>query len=169
METKAEVWIPLTQGRVAVIDFDDFEKVRGMKWYAHKERRRFYACREDCATGKRVYLHRLLIAGSPGLQVNHINGDGLDNRQENLQVCTLQQNSFAHQHKRKNTSSKYRGVSWDNQNERWRANIKLNGKLIFLGRFEEELYAANAYDTAAIKYFGEYAAPNFPKQSTVEV
>lgn len=160
----AEVWIPLTQGKVAVIDFDDFEKVRGMKWYATKNRRCFYATRNvHRADGKwtKIYLHRFLTSCPPDREVNHINGDGLDNRRD-LQICTPQQQQFAFQRKRKGASSEYRGISWGVCRKLWKAQIRHNGKDIFLGRFDSEEAAARAYDAKAIELYGAHAAPNFP-------
>lgn len=160
---KAEVFLPLSQGRVAVVDFEDFEKIRGIKWYALKNGRCFYACGNIRVGGKRtkISLHRVITGCPPDREVNHINGDGLDNRQENLQICTTQQNQFALIRKKKDASSSYRGVSWFTRNRCWRAAIKHNGKVIYLGRFDNEEDAARAYDVKARELFGEFACPNF--------
>lgn len=172
METKAEVYIPLSQGKVAVIDFEDFDLVRGMKWHANKGGHGlYYAVRNvPLADGTRTAakMHRVITGCPPGLEVNHINGDGLDNRRQNLQVCTSQQNAWARCRKKNGTSSKYRGVLWSKQSKRWRARLMHNDKRLHLGYFNIEEDAARAYDTAAIKYFGEHAAPNFPTQTDTQ-
>lgn len=160
---KAEVFLPLSQGKVAVVDFDDFEKVRGLKWHAFKNGGVFYAIRVVRENGKqrKVLLHRVITGCPPNLEVNHINGDGLDNRRENLQVCTVQQNAFAHRRKSKAASSKFRGVTWVNSRNHWVANLTHCGKAFHLGYFDSEEDAARAYDTKARELFGVHASPNF--------
>lgn len=163
MTNQAEVFIPLSQGLVAVIDFDDFEKVRGFKWYAQKMGRCVYAHRNVPIGDKHttISLHRFLTGCPPGMEINHINGDGLDNRRENLQIVTHQQNAFAKCQKRKDATSKYRGVTWNKQHNCWQAKIRHCGKDSHLGWFDSEEDAARAYDAKAIELFGEHAAPNF--------
>lgn len=158
-ETKPVVFLPLSQGKVAVIDFDDFERVRGLKWCAQKMGRRFYAIRGQ--SKKIIKLHRVITNCPPERVVNHINGDGLDNRRENLQICTRQQNMFAHQRKRKDASSTYRGVCWHKQKKRWSAQITHNDKDVHIGYFDAEKSAARAYDAKARELFGPHASPNF--------
>ena len=104
------------------------------------------------------YLHRVIINAPIGLEVDHINGNKLDNRRKNLRVCTRKQNG-------RNTSSKtgssrYKGVALEKRRNKWRADICVSGKNKFLGYFETEEEAANAYDSAAVELFGEYAAIN---------
>lgn len=156
--------IPLTQGKFAIVDDADYEKVRGFRWYAQKAGRSFYAQRNVLlADGKRalLLLHRFLTNCPPELEVNHINGDGLDNGRENLQVCTHQQNQFAYRRKKKSASSEYRGVNWYPRTKRWVARIRHNDTVIHLGYFGSEEAAARAYDSVAKKLFGEFACPNF--------
>lgn len=156
--------IPLTQGKFVIVDDADYEKVRGLKWHASKMGKGFYVCRNVCIGGKqaKIRLHRVITNCPPGLEVNHINGDGLDNRRENLQTCTPQQQQFAFRRKKKGASSEYRGVSWHKPGKRWCANIRYNDKLIYLGLFDVEADAARTYDAKAIELFGEFACPNFP-------
>lgn len=94
-------------------------------------------------------------------KVDHRNGNGLDNQKDNLRVCTRLQNARSFASKRKNASSKFRGVSRDFDREKWFADIRVLRKTIHLGRYEQEEDAAKAYDAAAKIYFGEFASPNF--------
>lgn len=166
MQTKAEVWLPLSQGKVAVIDFDDFEKVRPYKWHAVSSRGQvFYAVRNKTENGKRRLqtLHRALM-GNPtvGLEWGHKDGEGLNCRRENLMLVTHAQNAAGRRGKTPGASSQYRGVSWNISSGIWRARINPTGEDLHLGMFDSEIEAAKAYDVAATKYFGEYAALNFP-------
>lgn len=155
----AVVFIPLTQGKVAVIDFEDFEKVRAHKWCAQKVRNSWYALsRAD--KGRQILLHRFLYPEAKE-DVNHTDGDGLNNTRQNLTQCSHAQNMMGFQSKRLGTSSKFRGVSWHAKNRKWRALIKISGTTISIGCYTVEEDAARAYDRAARKYFGEFASPNF--------
>jgi hypothetical protein len=108
-------------------------------------------------------MHRFLTGALPGQVVDHINGDGLDNRRCNLRVCTHKQNvRNARPYKGKKTS-KFRGVYFSAPTQKFKAQIMCSGVKINLGSFESEKSAAEAYDEAASKLFGEYARLNFPK------
>jgi hypothetical protein len=96
--------------------------------------------------------------------VDHRNTNGLDNRRENLRLATYSQNN-CNTAKRKNTSSRFVGVSFDKRRRRGVAYINYNGKRILLGRFDSEIEAARAYDAAAKKYHGEFARLNFSERS----
>lgn len=155
--------IPLTQGKVTIVDDDVYEWASKFKWYAQKIGRRFYAARSSpMIAGKRtcIFLHRVIMDCPPELEVNHVKGDGLDNRREKLQVCTTLQNLCAYRRKKVGASSKYRGVTWKYKS--WQAQIQINGKSHYLGGFSDEKAAALAYDAKARELFGEHAAPNFP-------
>lgn len=159
---KAIVFIPLAQGCVAVVDHDDFEKVRGHKYYAKKRQRRIYAARATVNSNGRkttVFLHQDILPNS--LNVDHRDGDGLNNCRGNLRAATHSQNMRGFQHKRQGTSSQFRGVSWDRPLKKWRAMILVGKNRLWLGSFKKEIDAARAYDAAAIRHFGEFASPNF--------
>lgn len=110
------------------------------------------------ATRKIWSLHREIMGNPEGLVVDHINGDILDNRKYNLRVCTTKEN--IRNSKPQEGTSTYKGVSWDKDRNKWIAQIKVDRKGIHLGRFDSEIQAAEAYDNAAINYYGEYARLN---------
>lgn len=114
---------------------------------------------------KNVYLHRLIMERVLGRKldkkekIDHINGDGTDNRRDNLRVCTHQEN-MGNQGKRNGGSSKYKGVTFWKRDNNWQARIYFCGKTIHLGYFSDEKEAADAYNKAAKSFFGEYAKLN---------
>lgn len=142
----AVVFLPLTQGQVAVIDFEDMEKAGRVKWSAVKKRAPggFYAMRRN---GKvREWLHRRIMGFGP---IDHRDNDGLNNTRENLRPGGPVFNMRAARRKSKGKTSQYRGVYWNRERSRWVASIRGESKLIFLGYFDCETLAAKAYDTAA--------------------
>ncbi len=109
---------------------------------------------------RKLVLHRIIMGAKVGQIVDHINGDVLDNRKANLRFVNANQN----QHNRngnKDSTSIYKGVSWDFRRRKWCAAIRTNNVSINLGRFDSEWDAAIAYDVAAEKHFGEFARTNF--------
>lgn len=156
--------IPLTQGKVTKVDQRDFEKLRNYKWCIRRERMTCYAIRNQrTRSGVKCFImHRVIMNPPEGMVVDHINGDGLDNRRANLRVCTIQQNSCNRRIIEKGTS-RYKGVSRSKGSKKWRAIIYSKNEQIDLGHFETEIEAANAYDAAALKYHGRFARLNFPK------
>jgi len=149
--------IPLTQGKTALVDDEDYLLVSPFKWSA-AQRRTWYAVRIDHK--KMIYLHRFLLGIPSEFQCDHINGDGLDNRRCNLRIATNAQNQW-NRHKRQIHSSSFRGVTWDKNRNRWIVYITANKKTHYLGRYINETDAAKAYDEAAKRLFGEYANLNF--------
>jgi len=99
----------------------------------------------------------------PGMMIDHINGNGLDDRRANMRTCTNQQN-MRNLRKRRSGSSIYKGVYYDKRRRTWYARICHNGKNIHLGTFATEIEAARAYDRAARRLFGEFARLNFPDE-----
>jgi len=157
--------IPLTQGKYAIVDPEDFERLNRHKWYASKWGNTFYAIRCAGPAKKTTYIrmHREIIHPPRHLVVDYINHNGLDNRKANLRPATRAQNNYNRLAiKRKGATSKYKGVDWKKDKKKWCARIYFNGKLIFLGYFKDEKQAAKAYDKAAKKYYGQFAYLNFP-------
>lgn len=147
--------IELTQGFVALVDDDDFQRVNEYKWYIKRDRRKNtgYAVMAD---GTR--MHRFILDLRSGLPlVDHKDLNGLNNQRYNLRVCTPAQNRS--NTKKTHGSSLYKGVSLDGS--RWVAYIKVNQKTKYLGTFEDEVAAALAYDVAAREHFGEFSRCNF--------
>lgn len=152
--------IKLTLGKVALVDDEDYEYLSQWKWYAHKQTRSgFRAVRINKATRKIVIMARVIMGiGDGPLIVDHIDRDGLNNQRNNLRVCTKHQNNF-NKSVARNSTSKYLGVSLD-QWGKWRATITLNYKQYSLGRYENEIDAAKAYNEKAKELFGEFANLN---------
>lgn len=155
--------IPLTQNKYAIVDAIDLWKVQHCRWHIHKNHECSYAATNTKRANRShttLFMHRAILNVPPSLEVDHINGDGLDNRRQNIRLCTHSQN-LQNQRSRFG-SSRSKGVSWHKINQRWRAVIHPNGRSVHLGMFDNELDAARAYDTAAKEYFGEFARLNFP-------
>ena len=156
--------IPLTRGKVALVDDADFEWLNQTKWHARKNKNgNWYASgylKKGKGDYKSILMHReILRLTDPKIQGEHKDGNGLNNQRGNLRLATNQQNSM-NTKKKKNAASKYKGVSWAKTNSKWVAKIRLNGTLMHLGYFKNEIAAAYAYNNAAIMYFGEFANIN---------
>lgn len=145
--------ILLTRGKYALVDDEDFDWLTSnWKWHFSSG----YAqtnFRLDDGGRITMKLHRLLISVPAGSELDHINGDGLDNRRVNLRLCTHQEN-MRNRPKNKNKAG-YKGVY--KNHARWQAAIKHNGKKIYLGNFSKPEEAAKAYDLKAKELFGEFA------------
>ncbi len=155
--------IPLTQGKVAVVDEEDYPELIKHRWYASRKGRTIYARRDIRRAGVRrtIYMHRQIMNPLPGFEIHHINHNGLANRRANLCLCTHSQHSRS-QRPRKNGSSRYKGVFRYKRNGKWCAQIKQNKRRIHLGVFTSQVRAAKAYDDRVAELFGEFAYLNFP-------
>lgn len=154
--------ITLTRGMVALVDNADYEWLNQFKWHALKHRDTFYAAR-NCGGRKNrsyVFMHRLILKLSDSkVEVDHSDRNGLNNQRQNLREATRSQNA-ANAPSRKNSSSSFLGVYWDNTRKMWTAGITKNYKKKFLGYFDNEIEAATAYNKAAIIIHGEFANIN---------
>ncbi len=144
--------IPLSKGHYALVDDEDFELVNQWKWSYHS---RGYASRD----GHRVLMHRLVLKAPAGIPVDHKNGDKLDNRRSNLRLCTPSGNSANSRRSTRNTSG-FRGVYWHKGAEKWMAYINVRGQRKHLGLFVDVREAAEAYNKAALTFFGDFARVN---------
>jgi hypothetical protein len=153
-------FIPLVYGGFAIVDADDYERLVKYKWYCYYLGSSSYAYRTVGNT--RILMHREILNAPKGMVVDHKDGNGLNNRKRNLRLCTPTQN-LLNRRPTLGSSSKYKGVCRDKSRRRWLARIGFNNKDIHLGRFDNEIEAAKAYDRMAKKLFGEFAYLNFPK------
>ncbi len=140
------------------VDTEDYPLVAPHHWGVKQSTRTFYAVTEINGRGTR--MHCLLIPGEE--EIDHRDHCGLQNTRNNLRAVTRQENGFNQQKQKRITTSKYKGVHWYRQSEKWRAQIRFNGTGIYLGTFRSEEDAAHAYDAKAKELFGEFACINFP-------
>src|SRR5512143_1589813 len=151
--------IKLTNGYVAKVDEDWFDRLSGIRWRAlllrdSSAKPRVYAYNRSIG-----YMHRIVCACDSGLVCDHVNGDTLDNRKANLRPATASQNCMKSR-KRAGTTSAHKGVHFEKWSGKWRARIKFNGSQQSLGRFSSETEAAAAYNTAAVVLHGKFAVLN---------
>lgn len=152
--------IPLTQGQFSLVDDEDYERVNAHKWYAAKKRNYFYAQREQ--NGACIKMHRFIMnVTDKSIHIDHRFGNGLDNRKENLRICTSAQNSMNRDGMPK-SSSPYKGVSWCKNTNKWKSQIRKDNKLFYLGVYSDPVEAAKMYDKHAKILFCEFARLNFP-------
>jgi HNH endonuclease/AP2 domain len=154
----------LTRGQVALVDEADFKRINKYKWRAHWDQqvRSFYAMRTTRdIKGNRLWIsmHREVTCAPSGTYVDHKNHNSLDNRRDNLRICTNSQNQANRRLSWCNKSG-FKGVSWCEPRAGWRAVLRINGRQKYLGIFETATKAALAYDGAAIDHFGDFALTN---------
>ena len=157
--------IKLSEERAALVDDEDFSWLTQWYWGASYQWGNYYAVRYIKINGHRTSLqmHREIMKCPKGLQVDHINHNGLDNRRCNLRICTHQEN---HRNKLPKGKYPYLGICKraDGRLKCWHARINYNKKGIDLGSYYTLEDAARAYDKAAKEYFGEFANLNFPNE-----
>jgi hypothetical protein len=159
--------IPLTQGKEALVDDCDYEYLTQWKWRFERggHRRTGYAVCWDAGSKLRklVKMHRLVAERggltTDGKQIDHVDGNGLNNCRDNLRLATSSQNRANLRRARNNTSG-FKGVQWHRQNGRFRAYIRVAGRQHHLKYFHDPRDAARAYNEAALKHFGEFACLN---------
>ena len=151
--------IALAQGKYAIVDPEDYERLSKYKWRVCFSRYTYYAQRA-VRVGKKwtsVMMHREIIKVGDDMVVDHINHNGLDNRKANLRAATIAQNAW----NRRRSKSRFMGMRWDKQMRRWQVVVSHQGKREHIGYFDDKIKAARAYDRAARKYHGEFAVLNF--------
>jgi hypothetical protein len=150
----------LSNGVSVVIDSADLPLIAPYRWHAHAPRGIWYAYRHARTTDGRgtTQMMHTLLTGWP--LVDHRNGNGMDNRRANLRQASVREN--AQNMRAKSGTSLFKGVSWLNRDRQWRVQIRVVGRRIHVGQFNDETDAARAYDAAARIHHGPFAALNFP-------
>lgn len=164
-ESAQTVVLPLSKGS-CIIDLEDYYKVSQYTWNDSAKGSNTNYIVTTIGTRKNnnrktLRLHRVLMSESNFSFIDHKNGDGYDNRKDNLRFCTRSDNAANSKKMRKKVTSVYKGVRWFHKTLKWKSCLRINGKLISLGTFKHEIDAALAYDLGATKYFGEFAKTNF--------
>jgi len=147
------------------VDDADYPAISVHSWALARKRDKLYAVAR--INGRGVYLHRLIMGAPMFRVVDHIDGDGLNNRRSNLRICTRSQNmgnSRAH----RDRSGEFKGVYYERDSGRYVAQICCRHRRTKIGRFPTPLDAARAYDAAAREAFGEFAKTNFPQRDAAE-
>ena len=142
------------KGKYIFLDNEDFGKVNQYKWYYESG----YATNKSWLKPK-IRIHQLILKSKNNKEIDHINGNGLDNRKCNLRLVSHKNNSI-NRKINKNNSSGFKGVSFKKDIHKWQSSIRVNYKIIYLGYFKTAKEGAIAYNQAALKYFGQYARLN---------
>lgn len=157
--------IPLPQGKVVLVDDEDYDWLNQWNWRAHRahDADMFYVIRRTFKhEGRRVVaMHRQILGASPGELVDHRDGNSLNNQRSNLRFCDWFQNNW-NRRKGVRNSSGYKGVYWHKTNNSWAAQIVFKGHKLHLGLFPNPIEAARTYDVAAFEHYGDFAVLNFP-------
>ncbi len=165
--------IPLTQGKYAIVDTEDYDYLMQWKWYTASSPHTYYARRNipipatDTLPYKQkiIAMHQVVVINPLHVEhFDHKNHYGLDNRKSNVRPCSCSENQH-NQRRRSGGASKYKGVfriseAAGNKRKKWQAIIRHNKRNIYLGYYYTEQQAAKAYDEAAIRLFGEFAYTN---------
>lgn len=150
--------IPLTQGKFALVDDIDSSFVSSFKWCIKKHGRTFYAKYSRHKKPHTTYMHVLIMQPPKGMEIDHIDGDGLNNQRKNLRVCTHAEN-MKNSQKRLGNKSGFKRVFFLKESGRWSASIGVNGKRLHLGHFLSKEKAHEAYLRACARYHGIYGKP----------
>ena len=154
--------IPLTKGKFAIVDDEDYEELCKFKWHicnGYAAYDPYYSGKHAAITKKTFFMHRIIANAPEGMVVDHINGNELDNRRENLRVCTHAQNRRNHAKNNANNKSGYNGV-FKAKDDRFYAYITFNYKRFHIGSYRTAKDAAIAYNKKAKELFGEFARLN---------
>ena len=153
--------IKLTRGQVAIVDAEDYDELMKYEWCASPYDRGYYAIRGGKKGEKRtIRMHRQILGLTDrSVHVDHVNNNGLDNRRCNIRKCTPSEN-MRNKRASRGSISKYVGVSYRSDRDRWVSTIAINGKSIHGGYFKTEIEAALDRDKLAVKHFGDFAFIN---------
>jgi phage-related protein len=150
--------IALTRGMVTLVSDCDYEELNKHKWSAQKGGKTFYAVRRNFLSN--VSMHRVILNIPYGAQVDHKDGNGLNNTRSNLRIATRSQNQANRKISSNNTSG-FKGIYWNAGFRKWRAIVICNKKTFYAGYYDTAEEAARAYDKKARELFGEYAKTNY--------
>lgn len=150
--------INITQGKIAIIDDEDYDKIKDRSWQFSNG----YAVSGSNSPSRHLRMHRVVLGLTryDKIQIDHINGNRLDNRKSNLRICNCSQNQ-ANKEKISSNTSGYKGVTFHKAKNKWMASAKYMGKSYFAGYFSNPIDAAKAYDALVKKLRGEYSRTNF--------
>jgi hypothetical protein len=160
--------IALSKGLFTVVDAWNFERLNRHRWSALVAGHTCYAARREGRRGRTILMHREIMDPPPGMVVDHIDGNGLTNRECNLRVCTQAQNGYNRIACLRGHSSRFKGVFWCRAARKWCAMIGFHHRSIYLGLFEDEVEAAHVRDYKAVELHGVYAYLNFPEEWPAE-
>lgn len=153
--------IKLTRGFFSLIDSEDLEKVSNHSWCIHKNGKQGKVYAAARINKSLFLLHRFILGiNNKKIQIDHINGDTLDNRKLNLRIC-FQKENLRNSNKHLDSKNKYKGVFYNKRNKNWRSVICKDYKRYEIGSFKTQKEAAKAYDKKAIELFGKFAKLNF--------
>ena len=159
--------IKLTRGKYAIVDVDDFERLNKYKWHCthyNYAKRAIYKKYKKGRKKVEIYMHKEVCPAPSGMVADHINRNSLDNRKANLRPATQKQNVWNRKFIRKGGKTRYNGIRWDKNREKWQVRLTVNGRRESFGYYADEIEAAKAYDRVVEKYRGEFAVLNFPKK-----
>lgn len=142
--------LKVTKNKTAILDNEDYLRLRVHRWHAYWDGYNFYVVRTDRTTGKKINIsmHHSVVGKPPkGMHVDHINGNGLDNRKENLRIVTIAQNQWNTKTRKDNVSGQ-KGVSFVKKEKKWIVHIQANKKRQYLGYFSDKIEAIKAYKKA---------------------
>lgn len=151
--------IPLTRGKFALVDDEDYERLINFKWNCTTFGYATRSIKNKSTNGKHVviWMHREIMNTPKGMDTDHIDGDKLNNKKTNLRICTRSQNNMNQKPQRTKYSSKYKGVYFYKKYNKWGSQININKTKHFIGFYENEEEAAYAYNEKSKEMFGEYA------------
>ena len=151
--------LSLSNGRITILNDYDYDRIidMGLTWRADKDKNTYYV--RANYRGSNILMHRIILNVPPEMLTDHIDGNGLNNTRRNLRIVTYAQNGMNKQIPIDNTSG-YKGVYFEPERDKYHAQIRVNYKGIFLGRFDDPKEAAKAYNKAAEEHFGEFARLN---------